>query len=156
MIVSTPTSDAYQAVLVVSFGGPEGRDEVLPFLENVLRGRNVPRERLMAVAEHYFHFGGVSPINAQNRALIAALQTDKSELEMRLSDSEKQRMALQGVLDQPERLKIIQAGNCSIERTIWVCLSVAALAMSGMFASQYFRLRAKRREDIVRLIAQNS
>ena len=76
MIVSTPTSDAYQAVLVVSFGGPEGRDEVLPFLENVLRGRNVPRERLMAVAEHYYHFGGVSPINAQNRALIAALQTE--------------------------------------------------------------------------------
>ncbi len=76
MIVSTPTNDAYQAVLVVSFGGPEGRDEVLPFLENVLRGRNVPRERLMAVAEHYYHFGGVSPINAQNRALIAALQTE--------------------------------------------------------------------------------
>ncbi len=76
MIVSTPTNDAYQAVLVVSFGGPEGRDEVLPFLENVLRGRNVPRERLMAVAEHYYHFGGVSPINAQNRAFIAALQTE--------------------------------------------------------------------------------
>jgi ferrochelatase len=63
----------YDAILVVSFGGPEGPDEVLPFLENVLRGRNVPRERMLEVAEHYYHFGGVSPINAQNRALIAAL-----------------------------------------------------------------------------------
>jgi len=64
----------YDAVLVVSFGGPEGPEEVLPFLENVLRGKNVPRERMLAVAEHYYHFGGVSPINEQNRALIRALQ----------------------------------------------------------------------------------
>lgn len=63
----------YDAFLLVSFGGPEGRDDVLPFLENVLRGRNVPRERMLEVAEHYYHFGGASPINAQNRALIAAL-----------------------------------------------------------------------------------
>jgi ferrochelatase len=63
----------YDALLIVSFGGPEGPDEVMPFLENVLRGRNVPRERMAAVAEHYRQFGGVSPINAQNRALIAAL-----------------------------------------------------------------------------------
>ena len=66
----------YDAILVVSFGGPEGPEDVLPFLENVLRGKNVPRERMLAVAEHYQHFGGVSPINAQNRALIAALQTE--------------------------------------------------------------------------------
>jgi ferrochelatase len=66
----------YDAVLVVSFGGPEGPDDVLPFLENVLRGKNVPRERMLAVAEHYQHFGGVSPINAQNRDLIAALQKE--------------------------------------------------------------------------------
>lgn len=64
----------YDAVLVLSFGGPECRDDVLPFLENVLRGKNVPRERMLEVAEHYYHFGGVSPINAQNRALIAALK----------------------------------------------------------------------------------
>src|SRR5262245_66528868 len=64
----------YDAFLLVSFGGPERREDVLPFLENVLRGRNVPRERLLAVAEHYRHFGGVSPINAQNRALIEALR----------------------------------------------------------------------------------
>ena len=64
----------YDAFLLVSFGGPEGPDDVLPFLENVLRGRNVPRERMLEVAEHYQHFGGVSPINAQNRALIAALE----------------------------------------------------------------------------------
>ena len=64
---------SYQAILVVSFGGPEGREDVIPFLENVLRGRNVPRERMLEVAEHYYHFDGVSPINAQNRALISAL-----------------------------------------------------------------------------------
>ena len=64
----------YDAVLLVSFGGPEGRDEVIPFLENVLRGRNVPRERMLEVAEHYYHFDGVSPINQQNRQLLAALQ----------------------------------------------------------------------------------
>ncbi len=69
----------YDAVLLMSFGGPEGMDEVMPFLENVTRGRNVPRERLLEVAHHYERFGGVSPINAQNRALIAALQ---SELEV--------------------------------------------------------------------------
>lgn len=63
----------YDAVLVVSFGGPEGPDDVLPFLENVLRGKNVPRQRMLEVAEHYRHFDGVSPLNAQNRALAAAL-----------------------------------------------------------------------------------
>ena len=63
----------FDAILVVSFGGPEGMDDVIPFLENVTRGRNVPRERLEEVAHHYELFGGVSPINAQNRALIAAL-----------------------------------------------------------------------------------
>lgn len=66
----------YDALLIVSFGGPEGMDEVIPFLENVLRGRNVPRERLLEVAHHYELFGGVSPINGQNRALIAALEAD--------------------------------------------------------------------------------
>ena len=62
------------AILVVSFGGPEGMDDVIPFLENVLRGRNVPRERMLQVAKHYELFGGVSPINEQNRQLIAALR----------------------------------------------------------------------------------
>jgi protoporphyrin/coproporphyrin ferrochelatase len=65
---------SYDAILVVSFGGPESRDDVIPFLENVLRGRNVPRERLLAVAEHYYHFEGKSPINQQTRELITALQ----------------------------------------------------------------------------------
>jgi len=64
----------YDAILVASFGGPEGIDDVIPFLENVLRGRNVPRERMLGVAKHYELFGGVSPINGQNRKLIAALQ----------------------------------------------------------------------------------
>lgn len=66
--------DRYDALLLVSFGGPEKREDVIPFLENVLRGRNVPRDRLEAVAQHYYHFGGRSPINDQCRALIAALE----------------------------------------------------------------------------------
>ena len=66
----------YDSLLVVSFGGPEGPDDVLPFLENVLRGRNVPQQRMLEVAEHYQAFGGKSPINDQNRALIAALTAE--------------------------------------------------------------------------------
>ena len=66
----------YDAVLLVSFGGPEGPDDVLPFLENVTRGRGVPPERLRAVAEHYLARGGVSPINAQCRALLGALDAE--------------------------------------------------------------------------------
>jgi ferrochelatase len=64
----------YDAILIVSFGGPEHTEDVIPFLENVLRGRNVPRERLLEVAEHYYHFDGRSPINQQCRDLIAALR----------------------------------------------------------------------------------
>ncbi len=67
-------SRQYEAILVVSFGGPEGMDEVMPFLENVLRGKNVPRQRMLEVAHHYEAFGGVSPINEQNRQLIDALE----------------------------------------------------------------------------------
>jgi ferrochelatase len=67
---------SFDALLVVSFGGPEGMADVMPFLENVLRGRNVPAERMRAVAQHYEMFGGVSPINEQNRKLIAALQEE--------------------------------------------------------------------------------
>jgi protoporphyrin/coproporphyrin ferrochelatase len=69
--MSSPSS--YDALLLVSFGGPEGPDDVMPFLENVVRGKNVPRERLTEVARHYEPFDGVSPINGQNRALLAAL-----------------------------------------------------------------------------------
>lgn len=64
----------YDALLLVSFGGPEKHEDVIPFLENILRGRNVPRERMLEVAEHYYHFGGRSPINDHNRAFIAALK----------------------------------------------------------------------------------
>ncbi len=66
----------YDAILVVSFGGPESREDVIPFLETVLRGRNVPRERMLDVAEHYYHFDGKSPINQQTRELISALETE--------------------------------------------------------------------------------
>ena len=69
---------AYDALLVLSFGGPESREEVIPFLENVLRGKHVPRERMLEVAEHYYHFDGSSPINGQNRELIAALRKELS------------------------------------------------------------------------------
>jgi len=64
---------AYDAFLLLSFGGPEGPDDVLPFLANVTRGRGVPEERLAEVAEHYYAYGGVSPINAQNRDLLKSI-----------------------------------------------------------------------------------
>jgi protoporphyrin/coproporphyrin ferrochelatase len=70
------TEGPYDALLVVSFGGPEGQDEVIPFLDNVLRGRNVPPDRLEQVAGHYRRFGGISPINGQIRALIAAVEQE--------------------------------------------------------------------------------
>jgi ferrochelatase len=69
----------YDAILVVSFGGPESREDVIPFLENVLRGKNVPRERMLAVAEHYYHFDGKSPINQQTRDLLAALKSELAQ-----------------------------------------------------------------------------
>jgi protoporphyrin/coproporphyrin ferrochelatase len=69
----------YEAILVVSFGGPESREDVIPFLETVLRGKNVPRERLLTVAEHYYHFGGKSPINQQTRELIAVLEQELAQ-----------------------------------------------------------------------------
>src|SRR5581483_1538271 len=74
----------YDAILLVSFGGPESADEVMPFLENVLRGKNVPRERMLEVAEHYYHLGGKSPINDQNKKLIAALEAELAEQGMDL------------------------------------------------------------------------
>src|SRR5579883_422822 len=73
-IVLRPQKYRYDALLIVSFGGPEKREDVIPFLENVLRGRHVPAARMLEVAEHYYRFDGRSPINDQNRALIAALR----------------------------------------------------------------------------------
>ena len=70
---------SYDAILFVSFGGPESREDVIPFLENVLRGKNVPRERMLAVAEHYYHFDGKSPINQQTRDLIATVQAELAQ-----------------------------------------------------------------------------
>jgi ferrochelatase len=74
----------YDAILLVAFGGPERPADVIPFLENVLRGRNVPRERLLAVAEHYYHFDGVSPINGQMRELVRLLEAELRERGPRL------------------------------------------------------------------------
>jgi ferrochelatase len=76
--VTTPVD--YDAILLASFGGPEGQDDVIPFLRNVTRGRGIPEERLEEVAHHYRAFGGISPINDQNRELKAALE---AELERR-------------------------------------------------------------------------
>lgn len=70
------TAPHYDAVLLAGFGGPEGQDDVIPFLRNVTRGRGIPDERLEEVATHYRHFGGVSPINDHNRELRAALETE--------------------------------------------------------------------------------
>src|SRR5579862_3845881 len=75
---------SYDAILVVSFGGPEKHEDVIPFLENVLRGRNVPPERMRAVAEHYYHFDGKSPINQQTRELIAALKDELAQHALKL------------------------------------------------------------------------
>jgi ferrochelatase len=69
-------SGTVDALLLIAFGGPEQAADVLPFLENVLRGRNVPRERMLEVAEHYYHFGGVSPINGQMRELVSLVQAE--------------------------------------------------------------------------------
>src|ERR1019366_2806657 len=66
----------YEALVLLSFGGPEKHEDVIPFLENVLRGRNVPRERMLEVAEHYYHFDGRSPINRQCEELLAALRVE--------------------------------------------------------------------------------
>ena len=74
----------YDALLIVGFGGPEKREDVMPFLENVLRGRNVPRERMMEVAEHYHHFEGRSPINDQVRDLIGVLEPELRRRGVRL------------------------------------------------------------------------
>jgi ferrochelatase len=73
---TTAKNARYDAVLIVNFGGPEKLDDVMPFLENVVRGRRVPRERLLEVAEHYDQVGGKSPINDQSRDLIAALRVE--------------------------------------------------------------------------------
>ena len=72
------TYRSFDALLLLSFGGPEGTEQVMPFLENVTRGRGIPPERLATVAEHYLHFDGVSPINGINRDLISAIETELS------------------------------------------------------------------------------
>lgn len=78
------TLPRYDALLLVSFGGPEKDEDVMPFLENVTRGRKIPRERLLEVAEHYYHFGGKSPINDQCRELVAAIGREFGEHRLHL------------------------------------------------------------------------
>lgn len=81
---SDDSPPVYDALLIVGFGGPERREDVMPFLENVTRGRNIPRERLLEVAEHYDHFGGISPLNGQVRDLIEALRPELERRAIRL------------------------------------------------------------------------
>jgi protoporphyrin/coproporphyrin ferrochelatase len=76
--------NSFDALLIVSFGGPEKHEDVLPFLENVLRGKNVPRERMLEVAEHYYHFDGCSPINEQTKELIAAVEQEFRDHDVKL------------------------------------------------------------------------
>ena len=78
-------TDNYDAILIVSFGGPEKREDVIPFLENVLRGKSIPRERMLEVAEHYYRFDGVSPINDQNRALLAVLEQELEQYDQEIN-----------------------------------------------------------------------
>lgn len=79
MSETTSTSSDFDALLVLSFGGPEGNEEVIPFLENVTHGRGIPRERLAEVGKHYFHFDGVSPLNDLNRQLIDQIESVLAE-----------------------------------------------------------------------------
>ena len=102
----------FDSVLVVSFGGPEGPGDVVPFLENVLRGRNVPRERMLEVAEHYEHFGGVSPLNAQNRRLDRGPRQAAGD----------QRPAVARLLGQPQLASAV-AGHA---RRRWPAMASAA------------------------------
>jgi ferrochelatase len=81
--IETPV--AYDGILLAGFGGPEGQEDVIPFLRNVTRGRGIPDERLEEVAHHYRHFGGVSPINAQNRALKAAIEAELAARQFELA-----------------------------------------------------------------------
>lgn len=80
MMDATP----YDALLICSFGGPNGTDDVLPFLRNVTRGKNIPEDRLVTVGEHYYGFGGRSPINGQNLALRSAIEAELSARDVRL------------------------------------------------------------------------
>jgi len=81
-LIARGETAVYDAILIVGFGGPERPQDVIPFLENVTRGRNVPRERLAQVAEHYYHHGGASPINSQVRALLASLRGELDRREI--------------------------------------------------------------------------
>ena len=77
--MASPDVSPYDALLLVSFGGPEKPEDVVPFLENVTRGRGIPKERLEEVGEHYFLFGGRSPINDQCRDLLAAIRAELAD-----------------------------------------------------------------------------
>ena len=80
----TPLVKPYDALLICSFGGPNGPDDVIPFLRNVTRGKNIPEARLAEVGEHYHHFGGRSPINEQNLALVDAVRAELARRDINL------------------------------------------------------------------------
>ena len=117
--VDSPRHDdaaqTYDALLFLSFGGPEGMDDVMPFLRNVSRGRNIPDARLAEVAHHYEGFGGISPINAQNRALIAAMEAFK-----------------RGFSNSQPLLKLVRAvGMSGINNLPWLKSQIIAQALGN-------------------------
>jgi ferrochelatase len=127
----------YDALLLLSFGGPEGLEDVIPFLENVTRGRNVPTARLEEVAGHYRHFGGVSPINAQNRALIAALEREFENHDLHLPIYFGNRNWAPFVADEIRRMR-----DDGVERA----LVFATSAMSSYSGCRQYR------EDVIRAV----
>ena len=96
---------SYDAILLTSFGGPEGPEEVMPYLERVTAGRGIPKERLVEVSHHYMALGGVSPINDQNRALLAKL---KSTFQIVASTSR-----FTGVIETVSRILQMLCAKCS-------------------------------------------
>ena len=142
---STPSGDVgagldpYDAVLLLSFGGPRGPQDVVPFLENVTRGRGIPRERLVEVGEHYFARGGASPINGQNEALVAALRAELSRRGLGVP-------VLWGNRNwDPYLVDVLRAAAAGGARRVLVVTTSAYSSYSG--CRQY-------REDLARALAQ--
>ena len=121
---------AYDAVVLLGFGGPEGTDEVVPFLERVTAGRGIPPERLVEVGQHYFTLGGVSPINAQNRELLAALQSELRRL------GHDQPMVLANRNSAPFVAEVLSELAASGAEKV---LGVATAAYSGYSACRQYR-----------------
>lgn len=100
------------------------------------------------------HKAEITALKEFHAKQIADLDTKNADLQMQLGLSEKQRLALQGIIDQPDRLAAIRAENSSIERVIWFTICLASLGVACFVGMRYFTLRTKRREDLVRVVAK--